>query len=279
MPCRPGPTPVRTLAWFVSVTLGNSATAPPAKAQPCSSSRPTAGSWPFSVIASRSLQFAPSHSIPTTWPAPAATTSVSGSPSIPGNGTPQACAIVAATSITRLARGSTPARGDPGAGQQQRRAGLAGVERTVLTGMAAAFRPVVTRGVDDHQIRGPIHVLEDPGQPAGGVRVGIAGIRRGRIGQCGGQAARRAARPRDGIGELTVQDGPVAAGAWADGVPGGVGHVQGRAVHPRDQVDDRGEPGVEQDLEGGRSNDVSPAPVGAAWKEYAKRSARSQGNR
>src|ERR671918_359041 len=43
MPCRPGPTPVRIEVWFVSVTLGNSATAPPRRAQPCSRSRPTAG--------------------------------------------------------------------------------------------------------------------------------------------------------------------------------------------------------------------------------------------
>ena len=34
MPWRPGPSPVRAQVWFTSVTLGNSATAPPVRAQP-----------------------------------------------------------------------------------------------------------------------------------------------------------------------------------------------------------------------------------------------------
>src|SRR3954449_4981414 len=66
MPCRPGPTPVSADVWLTSVTLGNSAIAPPRNAHPVVSNRATLGNSPDAAIAYNEFELQPSHNSPTT---------------------------------------------------------------------------------------------------------------------------------------------------------------------------------------------------------------------
>ncbi len=67
---------------------------------------------------------------------------------------------------------------DPGPGQHQRCPGLTRVQRPVLTQVPAALRPVMRRAVDDHDVRRPVRIGEDRGEPYPGERVGVAVVRR-----------------------------------------------------------------------------------------------------
>lgn len=74
--------------------------------------------------------------------------------------------------------GQDAAGGHAGAGEHERRPGLPGVERSVLAEVAAAGRPVVTRGGDDDDVGCAVGVGEGRRQPWAGERVGVALVRR-----------------------------------------------------------------------------------------------------
>jgi hypothetical protein len=154
MPCRPGPTPVSAQVWFTSVTLGNSAIAPPRRAQPRASRRATFGSCagldlgqqvgalgavpqqPDDVRRARldQVERRPLHV-----GGVAAAQRGQGGADVDGAGDPLDDAALA------------HAR----AGQDQRRPGLHAVERAVLAQVAALLGPVVRAGVDDGEVGCP----------------------------------------------------------------------------------------------------------------------------
>ncbi len=147
--------------------------------------------------------------------------------------------------------------------EHQRGAGLDRVERAVLADVPALVEEPVPRGVHDREVRAALGVGEERPQPAGGVRVGVAGRQHRRgvrdLALVGQERHRVLAADRVGAVEQLAR--PVAVPAHPAEVVGGVRRA---VLDPDDQVDDR------RQLRGAQGRDgalaVLRAHVGAAGR-------------
>ncbi len=261
MPCRPGPTPVSAQVWFTSVTLGNSAIAPPRSAQPRSSSRATFGSVPScgereQVGAGRAV--------------PQQADDVRARPARRGRAarrpsrrtTPPVSAGQRRGDVDGAgdARPTTPRARTPGPDSSSGARDCSAVERAVLAEVAAALGPVVRAGVHDGEV-GCARVAEQRVQPDGGEGVAVV--------------ARTGPGRRPGRGRRAGCVVPSAARAH---VTGAVGDVHQPLLEPAHQVDDVRERRVEQDVERAVAQRRASVEAGADDGGAGGQVARGQGH-